>query len=49
LRVPRDRSGEFSTALFERYARSEKALAALDDRILAIIIAASWAAQHHAR
>jgi transposase-like protein len=26
LRVPRDRSGEFSTALFERYARSEKAL-----------------------
>jgi len=28
LRVPRDRSGEFSTALFERYARSEKALVA---------------------
>jgi len=26
LRVPRDRSGEFSTALFKRYARSEKAL-----------------------
>lgn len=26
LRVPRDRGGEFSTALFERYARSEKAL-----------------------
>lgn len=26
LRVPRDRHGEFSTALFERYARSEKAL-----------------------
>ena len=26
LRVPRDRSGEFSTALFERYQRSEKAL-----------------------
>jgi len=26
LRVPRDRNGEFSTALFERYARSEKAL-----------------------
>ena len=25
LRVPRDRSGEFSTALFERYARSSKA------------------------
>lgn len=28
LRVPRERSGEFSTALFERYARSEKALVA---------------------
>lgn len=28
LRVPRARSGEFSTALFERYARSEKALVA---------------------
>ncbi|TSE28541.1 Transposase, Mutator family [Tepidimonas charontis] len=28
LRVPRDRSGEFSTALFERYARSERALVA---------------------
>ena len=28
LRVPRDRSGNFSTALFERYARSEKALVA---------------------
>ena len=26
LRVPRDRGGEFSTALFERYARSERAL-----------------------
>ena len=26
LRVPRDRSGEFSTALFDRYQRSEKAL-----------------------
>ena len=26
LRVPRDRSGLFSTALFERYQRSEKAL-----------------------
>ena len=25
-RVPRDRNGEFSTALFERYQRSEKAL-----------------------
>ena len=29
LRVPRDRSGEFSTALFEHYARSEKALVAI--------------------
>ncbi|VXB58899.1 transposase [Burkholderia sp. 8Y] len=28
LRVPRDRHGEISTALFERYARSEKALVA---------------------
>lgn len=28
LRVPRDRSGQFSTALFERYSRSEKALVA---------------------
>jgi len=28
LRVPRDRGGEFSTALFERYQRSEKALVA---------------------
>ena len=28
LRVPRDRGGEFSAALFERYARSEKALVA---------------------
>lgn len=28
LRVPRDRHGEFSTAVFERYQRSEKALAA---------------------
>lgn len=28
LRVPRDRGGEFSKALFERYARSEKALVA---------------------
>lgn len=28
LRVPRDRSGKFSTALFERYTRSEKALVA---------------------
>jgi len=28
LRVPRDRHGEFSTALFERYQRSEKALVA---------------------
>jgi transposase-like protein len=28
LRVPRDRHGEFSTALFERYAPSEKALVA---------------------
>ena len=28
LRVPRDRNGEFSTALFERYARSERALVA---------------------
>ena len=26
LRIPRDRSGEFSTALFERFQRSEKAL-----------------------
>ena len=26
LRVPRDRAGEFSTALFERFQRSEKAL-----------------------
>ena len=26
LRVPRDRNGEFSTALLERYQRSEKAL-----------------------
>ena len=26
LRVPRDRAGEFSTALFERFGRSEKAL-----------------------
>src|SRR5690606_17883994 len=26
LRVPRDRSGRFSTELFERYQRSEKAL-----------------------
>ena len=26
LRVPRDRSGQFSTALFERFQRSEKAL-----------------------
>lgn len=28
LSVPRDRNGEFSTALFERYQRSEKALVA---------------------
>jgi putative transposase len=28
LRVPRDRNGEFSSALFERYQRSEKALVA---------------------
>ena len=28
LRIPRDRNGEFSTALFERYQRSEKALVA---------------------
>ncbi len=28
LRVPRDRNGQFSTALFERYGRSEKALVA---------------------
>ena len=28
LRVPRDRSGQFSTELFERYQRSEKALVA---------------------
>lgn len=28
LAVPRDRNGEFSTALFERYQRSEKALVA---------------------
>jgi putative transposase len=28
LRVPRDRHGEFSTVLFERYQRSEKALVA---------------------
>lgn len=28
LRIPRDRGGEFSTELFERYARSEKALVA---------------------
>jgi putative transposase len=28
LRVPRDRNGEFSTGLFERYQRSEKALVA---------------------
>ena len=26
LRVPRDREGKFSTELFERYKRSEKAL-----------------------
>ena len=26
LRVPQDRDGRFSTALFERYQRSEKAL-----------------------
>jgi transposase-like protein len=26
LRVPRDRDGRFSTRLFERYQRSEKAL-----------------------
>jgi transposase-like protein len=26
LRIPRDRSGEFSTSLFERFQRSEKAL-----------------------
>ena len=29
LRVPGDRGDEFSTVLFERYARSEKALAAV--------------------
>ncbi len=28
LRVPRNRGGEFPTAFFERYARSEKALVA---------------------
>jgi transposase-like protein len=28
LRVPRDREGRFSTELFERYQRSEKALVA---------------------
>jgi transposase-like protein len=28
LRIPRDRGGEFSTELFERYARSEKSLVA---------------------
>lgn len=28
LRVPRDRQGQFSTAIFERYQRSEKALVA---------------------
>ena len=28
LRIPQDRSGEFSTSLFERYQRSEKALVA---------------------
>ena len=28
LRVPQDRAGRFSTALFERYQRSEKALVA---------------------
>ena len=28
LRVPRDRHGQFQTALFERYPRSEKALVA---------------------
>lgn len=28
LRAPRDRSGEFSTAMFKCYARSEKALVA---------------------
>ena len=37
LRVPRDRSGEFSTALFERYARSEKALVAALASTLAVL------------
>jgi transposase-like protein len=30
LRVPRDRNGEFAMALFERFQRSEKALATAD-------------------
>jgi transposase-like protein len=35
LRVPRDRKGEFSSALFDRYTRSEKALvAALAERVV---------------
>jgi transposase-like protein len=34
LRVPRDRGGEFSTALFERYARSEKALVSATPTVL---------------
>jgi putative transposase len=35
LRVPQDRQGRFRTEVFERYQRSEKALARISHRLLA--------------
>src|SRR5262245_25462410 len=43
LRVPQDRMGRFSTELFERYQRSEKALVGIfrrNGRICAAVVAA---------
>ncbi|MBP2471011.1 transposase-like protein [Sinorhizobium meliloti] len=37
LRVPQDRSGHFSTELFERYQRSERALVAVLPSVLVMV------------
>jgi putative transposase len=43
VRVPQDRAGRFSTELFERYQRSERALvAALARKVKAITRGAVW-------
>ena len=46
LRVPQDRQGRFSTQLFERYQRSEKALVAALAGALGRLSFAGWRTEH---